>query len=315
MRTMRLAALLLCAGMGATVAGLPGSAIAQPTATPEAAQAAYEQKMSTLLASLRRQTGDVAVPEAKATLHLGDKYYFLDAADSRKVLVDAWNNPPGAADGVLGMVFPAGSTFMDADGWGAVLTYEPSGYVTDDDAASADYTELLNSMREGEESANEERSKQGYPRMHLAGWAQRPTYDRASHSVIWARDLQVDGAPQHTLNYDVRLLGRNGVLSLNMISGMSQLDGVRRAAGAFGQAVSFDSGSRYADYVPDVDKKAGYGIAGLVAAGAGMAVAKKAGLLALALGFGKKLLVLVAVGAAALWRGIKRMFGRGEAEG
>lgn len=46
------------------------------------------------LASLHPQTGDVRVPEAKAVLHLGDRYYFLPAADAKRVLTEVWGNPP-----------------------------------------------------------------------------------------------------------------------------------------------------------------------------------------------------------------------------
>lgn len=112
----------------------------------------------------------------------------------------------------------------------------------------------------------------------------------------------------------MRLLGRGGVLSLNMVSSISSLPDVRRAAADFGSAASFDRGQTYADYDSATDKDAGYGLAGLVAAGAGVAVAKKLGLLAIVLGFGKKLLILVAVSGAAIVRFGRKLLGRGREE-
>lgn len=288
------------------------AALAQQPA-PTAEQRAYEAKVKDMLQRQQPQTGDIALPEAKATLHLGKDYYYLDAKAAREVIVDAWGNPAAQADGVLGLVFPAGKTFLDDDAWGAVITYDQSGYVKDDDAASTDFDALMGDMKSGEEDRNKERSEAGYPPIHLVGWAERPAYDRAHHSVIWARDIRFGDAAEGTLNYDVRLLGRFGVLSLNMISTMSHLPEVKAAAAKFGGSVTFDQGARYADFVPDVDKVAEYGIGGLVAAGAGLLAAKKLGVLALMLAFGKKLLIPIILFFGVAWRWIKGKFGGNKA--
>jgi hypothetical protein len=62
------------------------------------------------------QTGDVRIPEAKAVMHLGDRYYFLPAADAKRVLVEGWHNPPETAN-VLGMVLAKDTTVFD-NVWG-----------------------------------------------------------------------------------------------------------------------------------------------------------------------------------------------------
>ncbi len=263
--------------------------------------------------SLHKQTGDIAIPEAKATLHLGDRYYFLGASEAREVLTKVWGNPPSVADGVLGIVIEQGETTYGSV-WAAVVTYQATGYVTDNDAKTEDYASVLASMREGQEAANIERQKGGYPTINLIGWAQPPSYDERGHSLIWARELKPANAPVNALSYDVRLLGREGVLSLNMLSDMDNLQDVQMAATNFGKSASFNPGATYADYNPSTDKAAGYGLAGLVAAGAGLAVAKKVGLLALVLGFGKKFIVLFLLAGGAIVGLFRRVFGRKEPE-
>ena len=128
--------------------------------------------------------------------------------------------------------------------------------------------------------------------------------------MIWARDIEFGKQADHTLNYDVRILGRSGVLSLNTVSSMSKLAEVRPAAATLATVAEFDRGSRYADFDPNLDKKAEYGVAGLVAAGLGVVAAKKLGLLALILLGGKKLLVVVLAFGAALFGRIKKLFVR-----
>lgn len=284
-------------------------------APPPAASIAIDAKLSAeakaFLRSLKPVAGDVRIDTAKAVLHLGDRYYFLPAADARRVLTEAWGNPPEAVSDVLGLVMEKGKSPLD-DTWGAVITYRDTGYVSDADAASQDYDAVLESMKEGEEAENAQRKAAGFPTLNVVGWAQLPSYDAKNHSLIWARELKSSDTRINTLNYDVRLLGRSGVLSLNMVGTMPALAQVRDAAGMFGKAVDFETGARYADYDATTDKAAGYGLAGLVGGGAAVAVAKKVGLLAVLAKFWKLILVGVLAfggGAIAMFR---RMFGRRE---
>jgi uncharacterized membrane-anchored protein len=284
------------------LASVPASLTAQPASITE-------QQATSIVRAMKPQRGKVALPEAQATLDLGQSYDFYGPADARTILVQIWGNPPSAGEGVLGLVLPAGKSPL-SDSWGAVVTFEKSGYVSDSDAAEIDYTELLSQMREGEATINAERTAAGYPSINLAGWAEQPNYDKASHSVVWAQDLTFSGQTVHSLNYDVRTLGRNGVLSLNLISQMPRLAEVKAAARDFATHASFNPGARYADFNPDTDETAEYGIGGLIAAGVGVAAAKKLGLLAILLKFLKPILIgVVALGA--VFRGkIAGLFGR-----
>jgi len=284
-----------------------GVALADPVPTPLAAPAGQ----AAFVKSLHKQTGDVTIPTADAVLHLGSKYYFLDAAEAKKVLVDIWGNPPTSVSDVLGLVMPADKSVLD-NSWGAVITWDSSGYVTDDDADSADYDKIMTDMKSGEADVNTQRQQAGYPAMHMVGWAQPPSYDKTTHSLIWARDFKIDGDKADSLNYDVRLLGRKGVLSMNMLWDMPHLAEVRAAAQDFGKVAGFSGGATYAEYNSGTDKAAGYGLAGLVGLGVGVAVAKKLGFLGLILVFGKKFLVLFAVAGAAIAGWFKKLFKRKE---
>src|SRR5262249_2221474 len=160
------------------------------------------------------------------------------AAEAKQVLKE-WGNPPDAAGDVLGIVFPAGKTFVDKT-WGAVITFEASGFVTDADADKADYAKMMKDAQAGEDEENAKARKDGFPTSHVVGWAQPPSYDRARHTLIWARDIKFSNdAGSDTLNYDMRVLGRRGVLSLNLVSTMSDLADVRADAAALAANASF----------------------------------------------------------------------------
>nr|QQZ48803.1 DUF2167 domain-containing protein [Phenylobacterium glaciei] len=154
--------------MAVLAAVLAGAANAQPPAPSDGPS----PEMKALLAQLHPKTGRIGLPTAKATLTLGPNYEFLDATQARKVLTEGWGNPPEASEGVLGMIFPVGKTFLDDDVWGAVVTYEETFYVSDDEAKPSDYDKLLTDMRSGEDAENETRKKNGFTSVHLVGWAQ-----------------------------------------------------------------------------------------------------------------------------------------------
>ena len=134
--------------------------------------------------TLNKQTGVIVLSGGSARLNLGPDYYFLSPADSRRVLVEGWGNPPSAADGVLGMIFPARFKPLEKAAWGAVISYEDTGYVSDKDASKTDPVKLLESLRENEDANNAERQKAGYESIHLAGWAEQPNYSPQKHVAI-----------------------------------------------------------------------------------------------------------------------------------
>ncbi len=316
---MHIRKIIMAAAMAAAFAGvqpalaagssadIPAASSAQASLTPEQAEKAALAEEAKLMASLHPRTGNVPIPEADATLMLGDNYYFLDKEEARKVVVDIWGNPPEMGEDVLGLVFPKGGT--PYRGWGAVVTFLKTDYVPDDDASTRNYDSYVTDIQKGEKEENEKRQKDGYSSMHLVGWAQPPSYNKAHHYLIWARDLQIGGTSVDTLNYDVRLLGRRGVLSLNMIAGMPELASIRTQAEQLALAGQYNNGARYEDYQKG-DAKAAFSLGGLVAAGLGVAAAKKLGLLAVILAFGKKAIVLVLAAFAAIGRWFSTRFGK-----
>lgn len=245
------------------------------------------------VASLKFRSGEIAVAEAQAHFRLDDTFRYLDKPDARRVLEQFWGNPPDAT--VLGLVVPAAAPLDSAQSWAVVVTYSDDGYVSDEDAAKTDYEKLLAELKQGTQEENAARRKAGYESIDLVGWAVPPRYDSASKKLYWAKELDFAGSEQHTLNYDIRVLGRRGYLSLNAVSGMAELDTVRAGMQQLLPMTDFDSGARYADYNADTDKLAGYGIAALIGGG----IAAKAGLFAklgvLLLGLKKLLIPLVLV--------------------
>jgi uncharacterized membrane-anchored protein len=264
-----------------------------------------------VLAKLDFQQGAVKLPQAKATLNVPAEFYYLSPADTKTVLVDIWGNPPETAEGTLGMIFPAKYAPTDGESWGSIVEYKADGYVSDADAASTNYDELLQQIKDSIQENNVERQKNGFKKITLIGWASQPHYDQSAHALHWARDLLFgdDDKVAHTLNYSVRVLGREGVMEFDFIAGLPQLKEIEGAIPRVTKLVQFDKGLTYTDYAKG-DKIAAYGMAGMIAAGAGAKIAAKIGLLAIAVAFFKKGAILVLVVFGGLVRFAKGLFGR-----
>jgi len=253
--------------------------------------------------------GTIALAETGVELQVPASFYFLGSEDARRVLVSAWQNPPSMAERVLGMVLPSSHAPAD-DTWGAVITYDADGYVSDEDAARIDYSELLKNMQDATLRSSEARVKEGYPTIRLVGWASPPYYDKAAAKLHWAKELEFGGQDEHTLNYFVRALGRRGVLNINFVAGMDQLPEIRSVIPTVLSMPEFTQGSRYTDYVPSTDKVAAYGIGGLIAGG----LAQKLGLFAIALAFLNKVWIVILMVLAGAWKAVGRLFTRKQAE-
>lgn len=283
---------------------LPAAGPAQSTPPPgetAATDATPAPDRPTPKLNFRR--GKITLSDGLADLNVPDNFGFLGAQDARKVIVDVWHNPPRTANDVIGMLVPRGNR-----DWAVVISYEDAGYIKDDDASKIDYATMLQTMQKATHDSNEERVKEHYPTMELVGWAEPPQYDAANKKLFWARELQIGGEQEHSLNYDMRILGRRGVLVLNAVSTMEHLGEIKDARSQILDMVNYNQGHRYADFNPKTDKVAAYGVAALVLGG----IAAKAGffkLLIPVLLAAKKFLV---IGVVAVVGFFKRIFGRGE---
>jgi len=266
-------------------------------------QAQDNETTKAFLASLNFQRGHIELPGGHASLNIPEQFRYLDPEDTERVLTQAWGNPPGSD--ALGMIVPSDIGLLDENGWAVVIQYEEDGYVSDEDAGEIDYDSLLKEMQKSTAEANEEREKNGYGRVELIGWAAPPHYDQPQNKMYWAKEIAFDDSQTHTLNYNIRVLGRKGVLILNAVAGMSQINQITDDMQDVLDFANFDKGYQYADFNPDNDHVAAYGlgalVAGTVAAKAGLFA--KLGVMLLAM---KKFLIVAVLAIGAFF---KKLFG------
>lgn len=266
----------------------------------EEQQKAYLLKLDSINKSFKYEYGKISIENGLAEIDVPKGYKFLNAEQSKFVLSDLWGNPPSE---VLGLLFPKEISPIDDNFTYAVeVTYSNDGYIDDEDAKDLDYDDLLEEMQDDTNAANPERKKLGYPEMELVGWASKPYYDEIKKKLHWAKEINFEGDDVNTLNYNIRVLGRKGYLNLNAIGTIDVLPEFKNDVNEIIESVHFTEGNKYADFNPEFDEVAAYGIGGLIA---GKLLAK-AGFFALILKFWKIIAVAI-IGAFSVFK--KKIFG------
>lgn len=247
-----------------------------------------------------QQGGKPSLAGDVAQLELTDQEAFLDGPQTIKLLARMGNQPSSKE---VGMV----RSLAEDQDWILVFEWDPAGYVKDDEKDKIDADALLENIREATEEGNDYRKEHGAPGLHVLRWSDPPHYDPETHNLVWGL-LARDDNGDEVINYNVRLLGREGFMSITLVDDPEKIESSKVASARVLEGFSYLPGKTYAEWRPG-DKVAEYGLAALVAAGAG-AAAVKMGLFAKLFKVLGKSIKLVVVGVAALAAAIGRFFRR-----
>ena len=272
------------------------SVASDPTARQAELQAAFQE------ADAAKKTGPVDIPLLdQATLRLPANFLFVPRPAADKVLKALGN---GVGDNLLGLIYST----SDNDNWMAIARYEKSGHIKDDDAKQWNVEELYDNLKEGTDESNKERASRGIPEIEITGWVEKPIYQPGPHQLVWSMGVKQKGnsnAADRSVNYNTYVLGREGYISLNFITGAQEIEAQKPVAQNLLAAMTFNPGKTYGDFNADTDHMAEFGLAALV----GGVAAKKLGFFALIAAFAAKWIKLIVLAAVAMIAGIRKYLG------
>ena len=218
-------------------------------------------------------------------------YRFTGKTGTQKLL-ELTQNPSDGNE--LGALIPVVDNNNNI--WFVVFEFDDSGYVRDTEKDSLDPNAILGSIQKGTEDSNKLREQKGWSALHVIGWSQKPFYDLRTHNLTWAvlgMTQEPGKSEERSVNYSVRLLGRQGIMKADLVLAPTQVTQVVPQFDTLLEGFSFVPGQTYGDWRSG-DKVAKYGLTALIVGGAA-AAAVKTGLL---LKFWKVLLAaFVALGA------------------
>lgn len=244
------------------------------------------KKLDSIEKTFKYEHGIINLKNGIGKINIPKGFKYLNPEQAERVLVDLWGNPKGE-NLTLGLLLPENQGVMNQDGYVFNIQYDEIGHVEDDDADDVDYDDLLTEMQKETVEENKERQKAGYEPVSIVGWAAKPFYDKDRKILHWAKEIKFGTSSVNTLNYNVRILGRKGVLVLNAIATENELPLVQKDITKVLDIVQFNDGYKYEDFDSNVDDVAAWTIGGLVAG----KVLTKVGFLAIFAKFGKLILL------------------------
>lgn len=200
------------------------------------------------------------------SIDLPDDYRFVDAAETTQIMTRIWGNPATHVNeqAPLGMIV-AKNFSRSSVRWGIIITATHDGHVMDKDAARIDDGSLLQAIRREYFRLNKDRKAAGSAPVTSLDWAVEPHYDRSSNKVVFAKDIGFGKKGTRTLNYAVRVLGRENAIHFTAVGNMEDMPMIALALQAILVTSRFDSGFQYRDFNPRYHRVAEYGLLGLIA--------------------------------------------------
>jgi uncharacterized membrane-anchored protein len=242
--------------------------------------------------------GPAKVDLAKvANVQLAQNFIFANAKDTAALM--EYLGEPEDSD-YAGLITSASN-----EEWYVLFYYDPIGYVKDAEKEALDSAKILETIKQGTTEANKIRIKNGVSALNILGWYEEPHYDAKTHNLVWAVLGEDADTREPVVNYNTRVLGRYGYMAVNLVSDPESLKTYIGNLDTIVSNFSWNQGKGYAEWVSG-DKVAEIGLTALIAGGAG-AVAAQTGLLAK---IWKFLVAGVLAVGAAIWRFVKRIFGK-----
>lgn len=224
-----------------------------------------------------------------ATVEVTDGLVFLNGSDANRLMKD-FGNLPSKMEGLL----------IDTSGsWFITFTFDPVGYVKDDEKDDLDADKILSTMKDNQKEANKQRQQAGLYQLNITGWQTPPRFNDTTKNLEWGVLLK-DDAGDMTLNHEIRILGRKGVMMATLVCAPGDFSALEPKLASALDGFEYTSGNKYAEY-KEGDKIAEYGLTGLIAGGAAFAIWK----------LWKPIVIGLAVVGAAAKNFISKLFGRG----
>ena len=215
---------------------------------------AFKKQADSINQALKFHSGKLRFSDQSIRMKVPEGHFFIEPDQARFILENIWGNIPD--EEVLGMIVR--SDFVPSNinnDYSFVISYAPIGYVSSEKQKEFDHLELLNNIREQLQEANEKRLEQGFNALQVENWVMIPYFDDYKKALYWATELKVNGSDESLVNYNLRLLGKNGVLKINAVGTMDQLPAIKKVLPFILSQSEFMEGFRHSDQANPVSSE------------------------------------------------------------
>jgi uncharacterized membrane-anchored protein len=224
----------------------------------------FNQQLDSTENTIDYLDGVIELAGGRVKLTVPEGFKFINAEQSRYILEELWGNMPDSE--VFGMIVKENFKVTRlVNDYSFVISFSDIGYVPDNKNISLDHDELLATLKKNMQISNENRIAQGVNTLSVQSWALVPYYDAYKKALYWANKIAVNGTDEEILNYNLRLLGKTGVIKINAVATMDQFPEIKQVLPLIITQTRFEEGEKYTDFNKNKDAKSAWTITELVA--------------------------------------------------
>lgn len=220
-------------------------------------------QLDSLENKIKYHTGNITLAGGKFNLRVPDEFLFIDAVQSRYILEELWGNLPDTE--VAGMIVRKG--FQPSrliNDYSFVIGYSDIGHVSSQKGTELNHDKLLAQLKENMARSNESRINMGLNTMSVTGWVMVPYFDQYKKALYWATRISANGTEEEILNYNLRLMGKTGVIKINAVATLDQLPDIKKALPLIIAQTRFTAEEAFDAYNEGKDKESQYDMAALI---------------------------------------------------
>ncbi|MBC6491131.1 DUF2167 domain-containing protein [Flavihumibacter stibioxidans] len=221
-------------------------------------------QLDSLENKIKYHTGNITLAGGKFTLRVPDEFLFIDANQSRYILEELWGNLPDPE--VDGMIVRKG--FQPSrliNDYSFVIGYSDIGHVSSQKVTELNHDKLLAQLKENMDRSNESRINMGLNTMSVTGWVIVPYFDQYKKALYWATRINANGTEEEILNYNLRLMGKTGVIKINAVATLDQLPDIKKTLPLIIAQTRFTAAEAFDAYKEGEDRESHYDMASLIA--------------------------------------------------
>lgn len=220
-------------------------------------------QLDSLESKIKYHTGNIKLAGGKFNLRVPEEFFFIDAVQSRYILEELWGNLPDPE--VAGMIVRKG--FQPSkliNDYSFVIGYSDIGHISAQKDAELNHDELLASLKDNMTRSNESRLDMGLNTMTVNGWVMVPNFDDYKKALYWATRISANGSDEEILNYNLRLLGKTGVIKINAVATLDQLSDIKRTLPLIIAQTKFAAEERFEAYREGSDRESNQNLTSLI---------------------------------------------------
>jgi hypothetical protein len=217
----------------------PAAPAAPPPATPSLQPAAAPSG----------QSGAVSLRNGDLRMQIPANWTLYSREEALAFLARA--NAPAPSGDIFGLLAPIGKPPTDPSFWGAVVSFDPVGPVAETGTDALAAPGLIDQLKPLRQTLSRS----------LEAFAAQPAYAPSADALTWA-ERYAGTAADRTHRHEQRLLGRDGVAGLTVLSPAGAFADVQAASGQMLGMLSFAPGKTLAD--AEKDKPSAFDLAGLI---------------------------------------------------